>query len=286
MEDDRIIWVASYPKSGNTWIRCLISSLIAGGGAPDMNGLSRNCPNGAARVWLEEMLDISTEDMTPDELVWFRAAVYRRVAEIPGGPRFVKLHDRYDPDLFPPEATAGTVYVVRDPRDVAPSWALHMNVSVETALERMGMSGFTLARFRDRHNDQMEQRLDRWSGHVSSWLDGAATERPLLLIRYEDLLADPATWVGRLASFLGIVADADVIDRTVSACRFEVLRGTEEMSGFTEKPKYMERFFRRGRAGGWRDALTPEQAARIVDRLGAMMARLGYLVDELASAGG
>ncbi|BAE50259.1 sulfotransferase domain-containing protein [Paramagnetospirillum magneticum] len=280
MSESGITWVASYPKSGNTWIRCLIASLQAGGAAPRMASLGRFCPNGAARNWLEEILDIPTEDMVPPELAVFRADVYRHLAQSGGETRFVKVHDAYDPRLFPPEATARTVYAVRDPRDVAPSWALHMNVPLDGALDRMEKPDFTLARVNDRYNSQAEQCLTDWSGHVASWLDRAAAQGPLLLIRYEDLLADPITWVGRLAEFLGIAVGDGLIARTVSACRFEALRAAEENEGFSERPPVLERFFRQGRAGAWNEVLTPRQAARIVAAHGAMMRRLGYVSGE------
>ncbi len=269
-----IFWIASYPKSGNTWVRSLIASLVTGGDAPTLlSRIGKICPHGASRGWIEEVLDVSTEDMTPAELTRARADATFDWTKATG-PRLLKIHDHYDSRLFPAEVTAGTVFIVRDPRDVAPSWAHHMNVSLDIAIDRMGTPDFTLARSRTGPNPQAEQRLDSWSNHATSWLE--QDSGPLLLLRYEALLADPVGETARLAAFLGLATDAAAIGRAVATCRFESLRETETTAGFSEKLVYMDRFFRQGRAGAWRETLTPEQAARLAADHGAVMARLGY----------
>jgi hypothetical protein len=63
----------------------------------------------------------------------------------------------------------------------------------------------------------------------------------------------------------------------VDAVRFDRLRAAEDQDGFVERQPGMDRFFRRGIAGGWRDSLSPEQIARIESDHGTMMRRLGYL---------
>ncbi len=124
------------------------------------------------------------------------------------------------------------------------------------------------------HAAQATQLLGTWSAPGASWLDGA--DRPLLLVRYEDMMADARRETGRLARFLDLDASDDRIARAVSACRFESLRSAEAR-GFIERPSGMDRFFRQGRSGAWRNALTEAQAQRIVDDHGTVMQRLGYL---------
>ncbi len=269
-----IFWIASYPKSGNTWVRGLIASLLTGGDAPALlSRIGKICPHGASREWIEEVLDVSTEDMTPVELTRARADATLDWTKT-AGPRLLKIHDHYDSRLFPAEATAGTVFIVRDPRDVAPSWAHHMDVSLDIAIDRMGTPDFTLARSRTGPNPQAEQRLGSWSNHAASWLEQKSG--PLLLLRYEALLADPMSETTRLAVFLGLATDAAAIGRAVATCHFESLRKAETTAGFREKLVYMDRFFRQGQAGAWRETLTSEQAARLTADHGAVMARLGY----------
>lgn len=119
-----IFWIASYPKSGNTWVRCLIASLQSGGAPVRLGGLGDTVPNSAARAWIEACIDVGSGDMLASELNAMRAQSHREE----GARRLciLKVHDRYDPGLFPAEVTLGTIHIVRDPRDVAPSWADHM----------------------------------------------------------------------------------------------------------------------------------------------------------------
>ncbi|BFO54320.1 sulfotransferase domain-containing protein [Acidovorax sacchari] len=272
-----IYWIASYPKSGNTWVRCLIASLLSGGAPVRLDRLADAVPSSASRTWIEASIDIGTADMLGDELRAMRVQAHREE----GSRRLcmLKVHDRCDAELFPPEVTLGSVYIVRDPRDVASSWADHMGVDVDTAIARMADGEWTVGRGMSSLRPQVPQRYGSWSGHVVSWLDHAPASR--LLLRYEALLADPAGEAARLARFLGLPADADVVARAVRACDFGTLRDMEEREGFAERQKGQQRFFRQGRSGAWRTALQPGQVDRIVDAHGDVMRRLGYGADAL-----
>lgn len=267
------VWLSSYPKSGNTWVRCLIACLRSGDGSLNFGRLSGASLHPVAFDWLEDTLDIDAAEMRPSELAAARASAYRLIAS--GRRHLCKLHDRYKAALFPPEATAGTVYIVRDPRDVAPSLAHHMNLSLDDAITFMGDAQAMLGVFKAHWNNKMPQRLGRWSDHAASWLEGHTS--PLLLLRYEDMLRDTAGETCRLARFLGLPDDPATVDRVVDTCRFDRLQQRERETGFAERLDHMDRFFRQGEAGAWRRTLTVEQVARIVRDHGPMMERLGYL---------
>lgn len=274
MKNGGIFWIASYPKSGNTWVRCLIASLKAGGASVDLKRMGNTVVHAADRVWLERYIDVASEDLCALELRALRTQAYREFAAQGGGP--LKTHDCYDPRLMPPETTAGAVYIVRDPRDVAPSWADHLGVSVDTAIARMGERLIMSSRF-DRWRPQVPQRFASWSENVASWLD--QTEVPLLLLRYEALLSEPLDETRRLAEFLGLPTDLNAVTRSVEACGFQRLRDLEEREGFSERRREQRRFFRQGRAGAWRSTLQPEQTERLVAQHGEIMQRLGYALD-------
>lgn len=263
-----IYWLASYPKSGNTWVRCLISSVLSGGATPDLNRLGDVVPSAASRVLLEETLDIPTSDLIASELAALRADAYRQWAS--GAHNVLKVHDAYDPELFPADITAGTVLIVRDPRDIVPSLAHHLHFTLDVAIARLASADFVFAS----GHPLTEQRLGSWSEHTRSWLERGAG--PLLLLRYEDLLADPIGRTAQLCRFLGLNAGAAVISRAVHSCCFPSLQAAEAASGFREKSKHQDRFFRRGTAGSWRDSLDSEQAARVLRDHRVMMDRTGY----------
>lgn len=268
-----IIWIASYCKSGNTWVRCLIASLLSNGITPDLDQLGKTCTSGASRAWIEDILNISTEDLTPTELTCMRLEAYRQQQLKNASVCYLKIHDQFDTELFQPEFTAGIIYIVRDPRDIAPSLAHHMNIPLDEAIQSMSFIDYGLSCSIKRYWPQTPQIMGSWSSHVNSWLN--QKESPLLLLRYEDLCANPEDQITRLAEFLGLKQDASVCNQVAHACRFEALQQAEP-ADFDEKPIHMERFFRQGKAGGWREALTQQQINRIVANHGETMIRLGY----------
>lgn len=269
------VWLASYPKSGNTWLRLMLQSLLAGGQAVDFRAPEVFAPIAASRTELEAVLDVPAGELTEEEAEILRPRLYEELMGARSAPLYRKVHDACrltaaGEPLFSPAVTRQTVYIVRDPRDVAVSLAHHTGRSIDQAIALMAdpQATFGLA---DRR--QLRQVLTDWSGHVESWLrDGPA----LLLLRYEDMLADPVAALGRVVRHLGLKAPTGDLDRAVAATRFDRLRAAEDRDGFRESPVAAERFFRQGVAGGWRTALTPAQARRLVTAHGAVMDRLGY----------
>lgn len=268
-----IVWIASYPKSGNTWLRAIIASLVDNGQPPNLNALSRTCPNGANRVWIEKHLQVPTDDFTPEELRAARIAAYGAFAQGRQGSPCLKVHDQYDPALFSEEFSAGAVYVVRDPRDVALSWADHMDVSIDEAIRRMAQRNFCVGQGINAYRPQTQQILGSWSDHVLGWIGNARL--PTLVLKYENMLVDLPDAIARVASFLNMDASAEVISKAASACRFARFRAFEEAHGFSERWDHQQAFFRKGRSGAWRETLTPEQHERLLASHRTAMTRLG-----------
>ncbi len=273
-------WIASYPKSGNTWLRLFLQSLARGGGPVDFGAPLDRVSHGAIRNEFERVLELESGDLTDDEIARARPRQYEVEAAEATAPLLRKVHDRWGVTsegrpLFPPAVTLGAVYLVRDPRDVAVSFAHHNNRSVDWAVAAMADPGHRLDHGRRRLPRQLPQHLGTWSGHVESWLDAPELRR--LVIRYEDLCIDAEGLFTIAAGFLGLRDEAAAIASATGAVRFETLRAQEDVQGFSERPLLADRFFRRGVAGSWRDSLTPAQAARIEADHGRVMRRLGYL---------
>lgn len=269
-------WLASYPKSGNTWLRLALQSLINGGKAVDFRSQESFAGTAASRADLEDVLDAPADEMTDDEAEALRPRLHEAQARAATAPLFRKVHDACmmtatGEPLFSPALTLKTVYIVRDPRDVAVSLAHHTGRDVDQAITFMADPTATFGATGKR---QLRQIVSTWSFHVESWLrDGPE----LLLLRYEHMLAAPEDALGRVALHLGLDTSPADIGRAVEATRFDRLRAAEDRDGFRESPAPGVRFFRRGIAGGWRDSLTPAQVARIVADHGPVMARLGYV---------
>ena len=274
-----IVWLASYPKSGNTWLRAFLTSYLN----PDPEPLSINALIGGALAYQRALFDgcvgRASSDMTPDEILDARPRFHRRLARDLPRPTFVKVHDACirtprGAALFPRAATAGAVYLVRNPLDVAVALANHQGTSVDAAIADMNRAA-TLAPQTGGLSRQLPQPMLTWSAHVTSWRECAAF--PVHVVRYEDLLADPAAEFGGIARFCGLEWDRARLARAVDETAFHRLRDQERHCGFDEKPLAAASFFRAGTAGGWRTALGAGQVRRLVETHEPVMDRFGYL---------
>jgi hypothetical protein len=289
----RTIWLASYPKSGNTWFRMLVANLSAKDGQPvDINDLPERGGIASARGPFDYLSLIDSGLLTHDEIDCLRPRIYEALASGAADDeyhkpedirpvRFVKVHDAYtltrrgEPLLAGPGGADGVILIVRDPRDVAPSLANHNRTGIDGAITLMNDPQAAYCAKPGRMHDQLRQKLPCWSGHVASWLD--QTDIPVLLIRYEDMQADAIGVFGRALDFAGRPVGDEDIQRAVEYADFAELRRQEEDKGFSETPRRPGGlFFRRGEVGAWRDELTAEQVARIEAAHTPMMRRLGY----------
>ena len=242
-----------------------------------------------SRSGFDECLGLSSSDLTPDEILRYRPLLYEILAAELPRPTFVKVHDAClrtggGALLFPPSVTVGAVYIVRNPLDVTVSYAHFTNRPMARAVAELGRPDAALAFSVRAINPTLPQRLLTWSGHCASWLD--QRELPVHVVRYEDLLADPETAFEAVLRFAGLEVDAGRLARAVEHARFERLRAQEERSGFVEKPPTARSFFRVGRPGQWREALSPEQVRTLTNAHAPLMERFGYLRDAEAFLGG
>ena len=276
----RLVWLASYPKAGNTWVRLFLAAYTQSGQDElDINSVDVSLHAGN-RDLFDRVIGLEASDLTPAEIERFRPDVYRQLAVEAEEPLFLKVHDRWrrTPDggaLFPPETTAATIYIVRDPRAVAPSFASHYSCALDDAIDRMATPDYGIAARLDRLASQLPQPIGSWSQHVTSWLD--QPELPVHLVRYEDLHAAPEAHFAEILRCAGLPVSAERLAAALAQTRFERLQAQEAAVDFKERLSAAPRFFRQGRPDRWRDELTPTQIARIERDHGAVMARLGYL---------
>jgi len=291
----RTFWLASYPKSGNTWMRMMIGALaVPEGGEVDINDVPDRAGIASGRLPFDFHTLVDSSLLSHDEIDLLRPAVYAiqaagpydedRDAKALAGTalaRFVKTHDAYTrlpngaPLLAGAQGAAGAVLIVRDPRDVAPSLANHNSIGLDEAIARMRNPANALSAAEDRAANQLRQRLLGWSGFAESWL--AQTDLATIVVRYEDMQSDPAMALGRVMQFAGDPRPAEALARAAALTEFARLKRQETHAGFREAPRRAKGgFFRRGQAGAWKDELTHVQVERIEAAHGAMMRRLGY----------
>lgn len=275
------VWLASYPKSGNTWLRLLLSNLLCGRAGPEsINDLGLATHSLVSRPAIEEVTLVDSFLLTREECDRIRPALMDEAwREAADHDVFIKLHDAYcyladgRPVLGRPARAA--LYILRDPRDVAVSLAFHTGKPIATVVDQILSVNTRMGGIQPRH-EQLSQPLLDWSGHVRSWI--GQRDVPVHALRYEDLRADTTGFFSQAAAFLGLEATRDDIARAVAQSDFSSLQRQETEKGFRERrPESIAPFFRAGRVGAWRDVLLPDQAAAIEAAHGAVMAEFGYL---------
>ncbi|HCS28285.1 MAG TPA: sulfotransferase [Spongiibacteraceae bacterium] len=272
-------WLASYPKSGNTWARLIIENLLAGDAGPaDINNLAA-ADSATGWYWGERSLGFSMANLTQSERLSLRPELHSWAGKRPGT-HYYKTHEGNfatpaGEPLFDPQAALGVVYLVRNPLDVAASYSHHRGRDIDDTIAKMADPAAELANSGSGQSPQPRQWMGSWSHNVGSWLDAAGWNR--LVLRFEDLQAQPFQEAGRLSAFLKLSTGTENLRRAVEHSRFEVLAAQEQARGFDEKPSKAENFFRKGESGGWRSELSEAQIERIVSDHGPVMRRLGYL---------
>lgn len=287
----RTVWLASYPKSGNTWIRAVVTALSTHPHLFQVNQLSSGAQPFALTGALP-LLGLDSRWLSFDENAQLRAGLVRRIggaepSRAPGSeeavpddrpPLLRKTHELWRPgskgrEPFPADATSAAVLVVRDPRDVVCSWAPFFGVEVDAAVEAIG---------REREpgpgspaDGITAEPWGSWSQHVRSWL-GPDVPFPVHVVRFEDLRADAIATLEPVFEAIGLACTHDQLCDAVEQAAFDRLRASEERSGFHEVSPHTRLFFRDGRAGQWRELLSEAQVATIEADHGDVMANLGY----------
>jgi len=275
----RIIWLASYPKSGNTWMRAFLTSLLKGENGNTINNLV--APVASQRSIIEDYLMLETSELTNDEVERYMPWALKSFAdEQDTVPYYMKVHDAYtltseNIPLFPADASIGAIYIVRNPLDVVPSFAHHNSDTIENTIRILKNSKYSFCDNPKTIKTQVRQKLLSWKEHVLSWLEQA--DMPVLLIRYEDMFTTPLDTFRQVVAFSGIEATDEMILEAVKNVSFENLKMQEQQFGFSNKKPGAKSFFRKGKIGSWRESLTDEQAKEIIAGHKTIMARLGYL---------
>lgn len=271
----KIIWIASYPKSGNTWVRAFLHNLMRDTQeAYDINRLSDLTLGDSQVRWFQQIQNKPSREYSNEELAALRPQVHRLFTETSRDPVFVKTHNAVmeyaGTAMISLQHTAAAIYVIRNPLDVVISHSHHYGNSIDRTIEIMETFG-SVTGAGDNHVPELHSS---WSNNVLTW---TAVPNPALhVMRYEDMLDKPLGTFTKLVKFLNLPAGRERIERAIKRSSFKVLQEQERQHGFVERNAQSERFFRAGKAGQWRTELTPEQIARVVEAHREQMSRFGY----------
>jgi hypothetical protein len=237
------VFLASYPRSGNTWTRFLIGNLVHE---------------------KEAVTFLSVERLVPD-MYKHSDRVLRNLPR----PRIVKSHECFDPRY------RKVVYIVRDPRDVAVS-NYHWELKLRSVKDECPIEDFVPRWMAP----QFWPRIGSWGDHVSSWLGTRRGQEGFLLLRYEDLKQNPQGELARVAEFLGIKATRERFTRAVELSSAENMRKMESAESgkwvATTLTRQDKPFVRSATSGGWKAVLPEKTVAYIEAHWGPLMQELGY----------
>lgn len=258
----KIIWIASFPKSGNTWVRAFLGSYFEN---VSINQLSSITTTDIRPEWYNLAVGGNFIGQEFEDSIKLRPKVQRLIAASKPGSRFVKTHSKItrigQVDLIQPEVTAAAISIIRNPFDVAVSLAKHASISIDVSIDRMSDPESTTAT-----PNKIIDVLGRWDDHLQSWLKAPGLPRHVM--RYEDMLANPKKEFKELLGFLQVPVETKKLRLTLEKTSFKALQRQEKQHGFKEKPEGVEQFFVSGKNGGWKDSLTAEQVARIQKEFG------------------
>ncbi len=271
-----ILWLASYPKSGNTWMRSFLLNLIHDKpSAVHINELANFTYGDSQKYWYEQANGGSLEEMTPEAVMKLTPKVQNLMTQSKPTTVFVKTHNalvtNWDVPFITPEETQGALFIVRNPLDVVISLAHHFAFSIDEAIDFMNDPDAQTPE--DEH--KLAQVYGTWSSHTASWEKFNPTYRHV--VRYEDMLLKPQKTFSGVAKFLGIPVTKNRLTKAIKQSSFKVLQRQEQKDGFTERSDKTESFFRTGKAGQWKKVLTEDQVARIKEAHSDMMLKYGYL---------
>lgn len=280
----KLFWLASYPKSGNTWTRAFIVNLLNEGPDPvDINALNTGAI-ASDRDWVQSAFDFAIDELNHDEVDSLRPLAYQWLSDQADDFGYHKTHDAYSfldkeqtQPLFPASATAGALLIVRNPLDVAVSFAHHCQCSIDQIIEYMNQADYSFCGNTKKLHNQMRQWLWSWSTFNRSWMQA---EVPKMVVRYEDMKTAPVETFTKIATFLHFPDDETAVAEAVEKCRIENLQSQEQANPFRERPAKAKSFFRKGIIGDWQNKLTEQQVGQIIEAHYDLMLELNYINEQ------
>ena len=277
-----IIWIASYPKSGNTWLRSIITSLLyTTDGIFDFK-LIKKIKQFPTRNQFQEFTK-NFNDINEISKFWLLAQDKINLTE---EIKFFKTHNlncAVNKNSFTNKShTLGTIYVVRDPRNLVNSIKNHYNKSNDEEAKNFLISKKILSRVPKDNEADIATLLGSWSDHYNFWTKRNSN---LLLIKYEDLILDTKKELERiiiyLKKFMTVEINPEKIKNILNTTSFDHLKNLENKGLFNENvydsKKNKIRFFNKGPSNDWTKVLDKKIQDDIEKIFYKEMKELGYI---------
>ena len=277
-----IIWLASYPKSGNTWVRFFLESLLH---SKD-NNLDINNTNIRQFPLRKDFADLKIDENNVKEFVSNCITCQYRI-NLDNSVKIFKTHNAFwkaDKHAFTNEDnTQGVIHIVRDPRNVVTSLKNHFNSkSYEETFKFMDNDKQYIGSKFNNKDNYLPTIISSWSNHYNSW---KKMKKNYLLIRYEDLLFDTCNQFNKIADYLktnlNFEFEKSLIENSIKNCDFKKLTDFENKHGFVEASKdksgNIKKFFFLGPQNKWEEILDNKTRSSIEKSFKNEMEELKYL---------
>ena len=278
-----IIWLASYPKSGNTWLRSIISSLIYS----DNGNFNFKLLDKIPLFPMRSHLEIFTKDFNNFEEVQKYWLLAQEKINLNRKINFFKTHQLNcsinNFEFIDKNNTAGAIYIVRDPRNLVTSIANHYDKSLEESKKFLFTPRLIGTESAD---NNVINLIGSWNEHYNFWAKNILLKDNILLIKYEDLIINTEKQIEKIINFLkkyiSVSIDKDKIKKIIETTSFKKLQKMENYENFKEgvydnvKSKKVKFFFK-GPENNWQETLNDSLVKEIENQFYSEMRELGYL---------
>lgn len=274
-----IIWLASYPKSGNTFVRALLASyFFSQDGDFDFSQLKSIKQFPSKKLF--KKIGITTNDSNEIIKNYIKAQEYiNSKAPLILLKTHSSLFEINNNKFTNINNSLGVIYIVRDPRNIVTSFANHYNLDLKTSANKM-INNSLLGENSDK---KVFTYMFSWKNNYNSW-KLFSKEKKYLLIKYEELVVNPKENLIRMLKFIfqlsnnKMALDFKKIDKVIKSTTFENLKQLENKFGFDEKSKKMKNnFFNLGKDNKWQNTLDKNITNLLVDEFKKEMEELKYL---------
>ena len=279
-----IIWLASYPKSGNTLVRSLLSSyFFSEDGEFNFEMLKKIDQFPHIKLFNQLGIDLSNKEEVEKNYIEAQKIINKEK----GGVQFWKTHNcfcKFD-NKYPftdLKNTAGVIYIVRDPRNVVSSYAHHYQKSLEDSFNDLKSTSV----IKQSKNDQLPVLVGSWNFNYNSWKQLKSLNK-YILIKYEDLISDTEKTFINIINFISKLINSKIeinekkLKKVIEATSFEKIQKLEKKSGFSEakikKNGEKINFFNLGPENKWEKNLDPKIKSEIENTFRVEMKEIGYL---------
>lgn len=278
-----IVWLASYPKSGNTWVRIFISTLLYSSEKTKVDINKQHLKQFPNR---SNFKNLTNNFLNLDELSKNYISA-QDIINLEKGIKFYKTHSanwkNFEKNYYFTnyENSLGVIHIVRDPRNVITSILDYYNKenyqeALNFLIDRGKVVGGT------KHESGVPTILLSWADHYNSW---KVFKKNYLLVKYENLLTDPVNEFLKITDFLGSIVkfkfEEKEILELIENCKFEKFSNQEDNHGFIDNSStnksLRKKFFKLGPNNNWEKLLDSQIRSKIEKTFENEMKELQYL---------